>query len=553
MAKLTAAHLLARTLKKYGATRVFTLCGNEINVLLLACVDEGLTLCGTRHEAAAAHMADAWGRYTCTPGVSIVSKGAGHTNSITGIATAWMACSPMLAISGGASTSQSDRRAPHELAQADMVERVTKWSRTVHDAARVPEYVSRALRIASSGTPGPVHLSIPGDVLASVVDEDLVPIPEPMAPPRPGAPAGAAEQVARLLAQAERPLIIAGSGVHFGAAAAALARFIERTGIPCLTLAMGRGALSDEHPACLGSGDVRLSPLARQACRSADCVLVIGESFDFRLAFGRALSPQAKIVQVHADAAELGRNLHPSLAIVAHAAEWLTALAEADAVGRCGAGKHGAWLAELREAQSRAAAARGQELSKWTGPGLHPGSIADAVTAACGPEPFCAVLDMGDFAAWCASLPAREAGTIVGPIGTVGAAIPMGIAAKLARPDRKVVVLIGDGGFGMHGFELHTAIRLGLPLVVLVGNDGGWGMERQLQSAQYGRTAGVDLGELRHDRVVEAMGGVGIRVEQAAELAPALARAFHCGAVACVDVRIGSVASAITQGLLARR
>jgi acetolactate synthase-1/2/3 large subunit len=129
----------------------------------------------------------------------------------------------------------------------------------------------------------------------------------------------------------------------------------------------------------------------------------------------------------------------------------------------------------------------------------------------------------------------------------------MGIAAKLARPERNVVVLIGDGGFGMHGWELHTALRRGLPLVVVVGNDGGWGMERQLQRIQLGRTAGVELGEMRYDRVVEAMGGVGIRVESAADLAPALARAIHCGTVACVDVRIGSAASAITQGLLARK
>jgi acetolactate synthase-1/2/3 large subunit len=357
--------------------------------------------------------------------------------------------------------------------------------------------------------------------------------------------------VAQLLAQAERPLIIAGSGVHFGSAEAALARFIDRTKIPCLSIAMGRGTLSDDHPACLGSGDVRLSPLAREAYRATDCVLVLGESFDFRLGYGRALSPQARVIQVHTDAVELGRNLRPSMAIVAHAAEWLAALDEAAA--KLGAWKPSAWLAELKGAQNRAAATRQQGLREWTGPSLHPGSIADAVTEACGPAPFCAVLDMGDFATWCSHLPAREAGTIVGPIGTVGAAIPMGIAAKLARPDRKVVVFIGDGGFGMHSWELHTAIRLGVPIVVVIGNDAGWGMERQLQQIQLGRSVGVELGEVRYDRVVEAMGGIGIRVEQAAELAPALARAFHSGTVACVDVRIGSVASAITQGLLARR
>lgn len=550
MARVTAAHLFVRTLKRHGIERIFGLCGDHVNSIFNACLDEGVAVVDTRQESAAAHMADGWARVTGEPGVSVVTGGPGHTNSITGIATAWMAGSPILAISGTFERALRDKGPLQEIDQVDMVRAVTKWARVVDDPVRLPQYAAAAYREATRGRPGPVHLTIPSDVSEAIVDDSDIPIPAPSKPEPAAAPPGAVEAALDFLRRAERPVVIAGSGLWWARAWEPLARFVELTGLPCFTIGMGRGSLSDEHPLCLGYADPVLNPVAREI-READVVLLIGKRIDFRLAYGSLFAADATLIQIDFHAPELGRNRSAQLAIQADAGAVLRQLA-AGAEARKG-WKETPWVERLRQARRAAVEARRHDENSDASP-VHPLRIVKEVREAVNSDAVWAI-DGGDFAQWCRlGLPARRPGhwLRLGALATVGASIPFGIAAKLAKPECPVVVLTGDGGMAFHSWELHTALRFNAPVVVVVGNDAGWGMERELQAAFYHRTIGVELGEVRYDQVIAATGGHGEHVEHPAELRPALERALKAGRAACVNVRMRGLPSPLTAATIAR-
>ena len=550
MGKITGAHLLVRAMRRHGVERIFGLCGDHVNSIFNACLDEGVAIVDTRHESGATHLADGWARVTGRPGVSVVTGGPGHTNSLTGIATAWMAGSPIVAISGMHETSLREKGPLQEIDQLGMVEPVTKWARVAEDPSRLAQYFAIAYREAVSGRPGPVHLTIPSNVSEAVVD-DGAPVPEPYRLEPAAANPAAVEAALDLLQRAERPVVIAGSGVWWGRAWEALERFVEIACLPCFTIGMARGAVSDDHPLGLGYADPILNAAAREIKR-ADAVLVVGKRMDFRLGYGSLFDPKASLVQIDIHGPELGRNRAAQIPIQADARvalEQLTLAAEAR-----GLWHEKPWVEELRRARRAAVAERERGEHADEAP-LHPLRIVKEVREAVGHDVVWSI-DGGDFAQWCRlGLPARHPGhwLRLGPLGVVGAAIPFGIAAKLARPAAPVVVLIGDGGMAFHSWELHTAARFGAPVVVVVGNDCGWGMERELQSAFYDRTVGVDLGRVRYDQVVAAMGGHGEHVERPADLRPALERALKSGKVACVNVMMRGVPSPLTTANIARQ
>ncbi len=550
MGTTTGAHLLVRTLKRHGIERIFGLCGDHINGIFNACADEGIAIVDVRHESAATHMADGWARATGQPGVSVVTGGPGHTNSLTGIATAWLAGSPLIAISGMHDLPLKGKGALQEIDQVEMVRPITKWARLVSDPTRLPEYVASAYREAMSGRPGPVHLTIPGDVSDAVVNDSSIQIPEPWMSEPVGAPASAIEQALDLLQRAERPVAVAGSGIWWARAWESLTRFVEVAQLPCFTIGMGRGSLSDEHPLCMGYADPILNPTAKEI-QEADVVLLIGKRIDFRLGYGKLFSLNATLIQVDIHTPELGRNRPAQLPIQADAGAALTQLAAAAEIRKGWKGRP--WVERLRQTRQAALDARRADETQDAVP-MHPLRVVSEVREVVGRDVVW-VIDGGDFAQWCrVGLPARRPGHWIrlGAMGTVGAAIPFGIAAKLAKPSSPVVVLIGDGGMAFHSWELQTALRFNLPVVVIVGNDSGWGMERELQRALYGRTVGVELGPVRYDRVIEGMGGHGEHVERPGELRPALERAFKSGRAACVNVMIRGVASPLTTATIAR-
>ena len=549
MGKISGAHLLVRAMRRHGVERIFGLCGDHVNSIFNACLDEGVGVVDTRHESGATHLADGWSRVTGRPGVSVVTGGPGHTNSLTGLATAWMAASPMIAISGMHEARLREQGPLQEVDQLDMVRAITKWARVAEDPRRLAHYFAIAYREAVSGRPGPVHLTIPSDVAEATVDDDA-PLPEPYRFEPAAASQAALDAAIGLLHGAERPVVVAGSGVWWSRGWEALERFVEAAQLPCFTIGMARGAVSDEHPLCLGYADPILNAAAREIKR-ADVVLLIGKRVDFRLAYGNLFGPDAALIQIDVHGPELGRNRAAQLPIQADARVALEQLAAA--AERHGGWRQKAWVEELRRARRAFVAASARDEASDAAP-LHPLRIVKEVREAAGGD-VTWVIDGGDFAQWARlALPARLPGHWVrlGAMGTLGASIPFGIAAQLAHPKEPVVVLTGDGGMAFHAWELHTALRFEAPVVVVVGNDCGWGMERELQRAFYDRTVGTELGPVRYDRVVAAMGGHGEHVEKPAELRPALERALRAGRPACVDVAMRGVASPLTAANIAR-
>ena len=557
MGQVTGAQLLVRALKREGIDRLFSLCGDHLNATYIACAEAGVAIVDVRHESAAVHMADGYARVTGRPAVSLVTGGPGHTNSITGIATAAHAGSPVIAISGGADQSGVDRNSFQEMDQVGIVRPLVKWARQVPEASRIPEYVATAFREAMAGRPGPVHLTVPVDVTLARVDEAAVPMPSPAAYRVDRGPQGdhdLVRQTAAILREACRPVVIAGGGARWMRDTGALRRFVEAAGIPVFTISLGRGVIGDDHPLCFGYPDQILNGTAREIPK-ADAVLVVGKRIDFRLGFGgpRFFDPAARIIQVDVDPGELGRNRAVSVAIHGEAGAVLAQMAAE--MERGGPWKDGGWAGELRKAQAawRAVLEKGERSDEVP---IHPLRLCREIREALTPETIVAI-DGGNWQQWArAALPARGAGRWLrlGNLGTVGAALPMGVAAKLARPESPVVVVMGDGGMGFYNWELHTALRHGAPIVVVVGNDQGWGMERDIQAGIYGsdKVIGCDLGLVRYDKVAEAMGAHAEFAEKPAEIAPALRRALEAGRPALLNVIIQDVPSDFAQAAIAR-
>lgn len=551
---MNGAGLLVRGLKQEGVEQIFSLSGDHINPIYDACLDYHIRVIDSRHESAAALMADGWARATGRLGVFVVTGGPGHTNALTGLASAFLQGCPVLAISGAPESFLKDRGAFQDLDQLALVRPITKWAAMVTDHCRIPEYLAIAFREALSGRPGPVHLTIPLDILSREAgDAPLPPMPGDTPESFVHADLDLVEKAMVLLRQAERPVFIAGSGAWWSQAGPELERFVERTRIPLFTIGLSRGLVSDEHPLCFGYADPLLNEVAKEFVH-ADVICVLGKRMDYRLGFGgvRLFNPRARIIQVDIHSVEIGRNREVEVGIIADARTFLVeCLARVKEPW-----PDRPWLLHLSQiAQSwRTTLQAGEESNEIP---IHPLRLCRELRAVLPPEATVAI-DAGDFLQWARiALPARRPGRWMrlGPLGTLGAAIPFGIAAKLARPREPVVVVTGDGGFAFHGFELHTALRHDLPIVVVIGNDRAMGMEKQIQTALYGpnRVVGCELGLVRYDKVVEALGGHGEFVEEPDQIRPALLRAFAAGRPACVNVMIRGVPSPLAELSIAKK
>jgi acetolactate synthase-1/2/3 large subunit len=517
-AAATGATRLVDALAAGGVRRIFALSGNQILSVFDATIGRELTIVHTRHEAAAVHMADAWGRLTGEPGVALVTAGPGHLNAISALYGARMAESPVLLLSGASPRAQRGRGAFQELDQVAVARPVVKAAWSLEDPARVGDDVARALALATSGRPGPVHLSLPGDVL-----EAAAPVASP-ASPEPPAPAALGERdalaIVGLLAEASRPLILTGPALGRGVGRAAVERLVAVTGAPALAIESPRG-INDPW---LRGATARLG--------EADLVLLLGKPLDYSLRFGQAFARDCRVVALDAGppAAE-----GVTLAVTADPAAAALRLA---AVAATRAWPATPWHAQV-ESTRRAWPADWREASRSARTPLHPlrvcAALAPHVEAGA-----VLVADGGEFGQWVqAGLEPRER-LINGLSGSIGSALPMAIAARLAFPDRPVLAVMGDGTFGFHAFELDTALRCQAPIVVVVGNDARWNAEHTLQLRHYGaeRAVGCTLLPTRYDRVAEALGGHGELVERAADLEPALVRALGAGRPALVNVMI---------------
>jgi acetolactate synthase-1/2/3 large subunit len=516
-----AARALVETLVAAGVEHCFTLSGNQILSVYDAAIGRPLALYHTRHEAAAVHMADAWARLTDRPGVALVTAGPGHLNALSALYSARMEDSPVVLLSGASPRGERGLGAFQEIDQAAAARPVTKAAWTAEDPQRLGQDMARALSLAQSGRPGPVHLSLPGDVLdADVADASGARLTV-ASPVRAGD--ADVQRVLEALAAAKRPVIIVGPGMGRGRRWAAVQALARATGVPVLPSESPRG-LND--PWLHG---------ANASLAQADLVLLLGKTLDFSLRFGRtpAWAAGCRFVHVTAEAMPTRDDV---MAIVADP----MALTE-QLIARAGGASTTGWADDV--ARLRAATpSTWSDLRRGRSTPMHPLAVCAAV------QPWLErgatlVIDGGEFGQWAqAGLDARER-LINGPSGSIGSAMPMAIAARLARPGAPVFALLGDGTFGFHALEIDTALRYGLPFVAVVGNDARWNAEHQLQLKHYGpeRAVACSLLPTRYDRVAEALGGHGEHVERASELPAALERAVASGKPAVVNVVIDGV------------
>ena len=541
MDMLTGGQLVARMLKKEGVGTVFTLSGLHVAPIYVGLVEEGIRVVDTRHEQAAAHAADAWARLTRGMGVAIVTAGPGVTDAVTGVANAWAANVPLLLIGGAAPTFNQGRGSLQEMPQTQLFQGITKWSDRVPSPELLPSYLAKAFRVARAGRPGPVFLEIPWDVLSNGADAAVA---DSLTRYRtdarsPGDPRKV-DQALALLATAERPVVLAGSSIWWDDAPAALDRFVTRTGVPVYLNGMGRGCLPPGHPGFF-------QHTRKEALAEADVVFVVGTPLDFRVGYGSepTFAPGARVVQVDVEAAEIGRNRPIEVGIVGDSRSVLEQL-------EAGSGMVpgvAAWRTRLRKSEARRLEMQADFEQSDQRPIHHfrLGKEIDRAAQRAGDVTF--VADGGNVVAVAAKsiqLPRPGRWLDPGPLGCLGVGAPFALAAKLLAPERPVMVIQGDGSFGLNGFDFETAVRFKLPMVIVVGNDAAWGQILIPQRNMYGeeKSPATRLASTRYDRVVEAFGGKGEHVDDPADLPAALDRAFASGTVYCVDVAIDPEAAA---------
>lgn len=546
MAELCGGDLFVRALKREGVKYVFTLCGGHISPIYNACINEGIELIDVRHEQVAAHAAAGWARATGEVGIAVVTAGPGVTDSVSGVAEAFTAGCPMIEFGGRAPLSAFETGSLQDMDQVRLMEPITKWAKTIYQAKRIPEYVSTAFRQAKSGTPGPVYLECPIDILLSQkVEEKDVVFPENYyAEQESGGDPASIKKAVALLTAAERPAILAGSGLFWAKGDRELRELVDTARIPVRTVGFARGAVPEDHPLTM--------PMA--GMRVADVVMTLGVKLDFTLMYGRAplFHPDAKFIQVGIDASLIGYNRGAEIGIVASPRAALRQMIDELDGGQ--KKSRAAWLEQLgalgRRAEEQVAKAYGADSLP-----IHPGRLAREVSEFLDKDAI-VVLDAGDAAGWFSPLfKAQSMGQVMssGPLGCLGAGTGFALAAKLANRQKQVLIYSGDGSFGLNGMEFDTFVRHNLPVVAVISNDSAWGMVKHGHRRMYGedRLAGTTLKpRQRYDKMVEALGGYGEYVERIEDIKPALNRAFASGLPACVNVEVDpEPISAATMGL----
>ncbi|HEV7876554.1 thiamine pyrophosphate-binding protein [Bradyrhizobium sp.] len=538
---IRGADIVGRTLQDFGVTRIFTLSGNHIMPIFDALLSTNIQLIHARHEAACVHMADAWGRLTGDPGIALVTGGQGHSNAVAALYNALASESPLVLLSGHAPLGELGCGAFQEMAQADLARPVTKASWTATVLETLGSDIAKAFELAITGRPGPVHVSLPGDLLEqTIADEQTTRITKAELRPRavPLMPEIADQAVSHLRAAA-KPLVICGPAMCTERGRKVMRNAAAALDVPFIGMESPRGV-----------NDPGLGAFA-EILSEADPVMLIGKPLDFTLRFGEALSPSCKWIVIDPDAALIARVAKATgerllLSAVADAQAAIDTLTERSAVARA---KRSGWHEHVIDMV-------GYELPQWKSvrakspDRVHPIEMCKAVSNFVEKHPGATfVSDGGEIGQWAQAFVKTDRRIINGVAGTIGVSLPFAIAAKLARPDHPVVAVMGDGTFGFHMAEFDTAVRYDLPVIVVIGNDARWNAEYQIQLRQYGaeRAKNCDLLPSRYDRVAEALGGFGALVSTAAGLSDALDRAYLSRRPACINVMIESVAAPIIR------
>jgi acetolactate synthase-1/2/3 large subunit len=540
--QLHGGRLIAGRLRAYGVSKLFTLSGGHLFSIYDGCRAEGIDIVDVRHEQSAAFAAEGWAKVTRTLGVCALTAGPGVTNGMSAIASSAQNHSPVLVLGGRAPQFRWGQGSLQEIDHVPFVRPLVKFAATAQGTAEIPALVDQAVRSALAPHSGPSFLDFPLDHVFGEADgsgaAESGRLPEPWAGP--GADAREIERVAMLLREAERPVIMAGAGLYWGRGEAALLGLAEALRIPVFLNGLARGCIPADH-------ELAFSRARRVGLGGADVALVVGAPLDFRLGFGAAFAPEAEIVLI--DVAEPDRP--PPRALSAELYGALPATLDAlmtsagGAGGGAGAGGVGGppserevWIRSLRATEEDARASEASELADERAP-LHPMRVYGELMNILDRDTI-VVGDGGDFVSY--------AGRVIdsytpgcwldpGPLGCLGCGPGYALAAKLAHPDRQVVLLLGDGAFGFAGMELDTLARHGVAVLAVVGNNGIWGLEKHPMEAIYGYSVAAELRpETRYDLIAEALGCHGELVSTPAELRPAIDRALSSGRPALVNV-----------------
>jgi acetolactate synthase-1/2/3 large subunit len=521
-------HLVAQVLAGEDVRHLFTLSGGHIAPIYDGCVAEGIRIVSFRHEQSAAHAADGWARVTLQPGVCAVASGPGVTDAVTGIANAYYANSPVLVLSGKSPTQEFEMASFQELDQVTLVSSITKWARTCYDVRRLGDHVTTAWRHAAAGRKGPVFLDIPIDVQLSSVPPDVTLDRAHLTDGRPLGDPDLVKRAVEALRDAARPVVMAGSGVRWAGAHESLAELAHALKAPVFLNSLGRG--------CLPPDDRYFFSAARTfAMGRADLVLAIGVDRDFRKGFA---TPQPTVIQVDMDAVHMGRNRPVDVGIVGDPGRVIEQLVNAGA----GVADEPAWTEEVRGEERRLHEEARAGMESDAVP-IHPQRFAREIRDFLDPDAV-VVGDGGDIVGITASIvQVRSPGHWLdpGPFGCLGVGPAFAMAAKLAKPEKQVLIVYGDGSFGLQAMEYESAIRQKIPFVGVIGNDGAWGQIKVAQETLYGpgNAPASELDpEAPYHKMVEGLGGYGEKVTSPEQIRPALQRAFDSGVPACLNVMV---------------
>lgn len=538
MAEIHGGRVVAKALKAEEVPYIFTLCGGHVMPIYDGCIDEGIRVIDVRHEQTAAHAADGWARVTGRPGVAVVTAGPGLTDAVTGVASAHRANIPMVIFGGQGPRPFADMGSLQDMNHVELMRPITKWAVSVPEGLRLAEYVSMAFRIATTGLPGPVYLEMPIDQLFNTYDEARLLFPQKYR-----TDAGIAgdpryiERAFELMRKAQRPVALVGSQLRWSKRREAYPAFAETFAMPIYVNGLGRGSLPPDNP-------YFFSRTRKDALKQADVVLIFGTPLDFRLGYGREthFNPSAAVIQVDLDGAEIGRNRPIEVGIVGDTGivmEQLTGQANAEGFT---AAMIKPWLDEMRQRENQKRDRMRAEMESDAVP-INPLRACKEIAGVLTPDAI-VIGDGGDFVATAASvLPIHEQGHWLdpGPLGTLGVGPGYAMAAKLAKPKSPVLIVYGDGSFGLHGLEFEAMVRQKINVVGVIGNDAAWQQIRRGQVQLYGeeRAVATGLSFTHYERVVEALGGHGEYVEKPADIRPALTRALAAGKPALVNIKLG--------------
>ena len=518
----TAGELALAAVTTFGVRTMFTLNGGHVWPLYDAAVKAEVRIVDTRHEQTATWAAEAWAKLTRGPGLAVVTAGPGVTNAVSAITSAHFNGAPLVVLGGRAPQGRWGSGSLQELDHVPIVSSITKVATTVTDAGEAAEVVGEAVAAAITPHRGPVFVDVPMDVMFARGSAER---PEAVVPPRVSPDPEAVRRAAELIASAERPAIIAGSDVYWAGAWESLRDVAETLQVPCFANGMGRGCL----PAASSFAFSRTRGLLKT---EADLVVVAGTPLDFRLGFGRF--GEARVVHLADSEEGLGRHATTAASVAGDLVEILDGIAGWTGPRR----DHRPWLDRLRRAE-QAALEDDRPLLEAASEPIKPTRVFGELARRLEPDAV-VICDGGDFASYAGKyIDTHTPGCWLdtGPYGCLGNGIGYAIAACLARPQAQVVAILGDGAVGFSLGDFDTLVRHGIPAVLIVGNNGIWGLEKHPMRAIYGYDVACDLQpETRYDLVAQALGGGGELVRDPRQIGPALARAFASGVPYLVNV-----------------